>query len=208
MAATRGRVITFYSYKGGTGRSMAVANTACILSRQADVKKGVLVIDWDLDAPGLHWFFSSNPPGIAAERFYMRHKGVVELFRQIRHGIRSSPEESVNEEVTERVIREIDIGSFVVETGVPKIKLMPACRVSSAYGDEVSLFDWRELFSVAPTAIRAFAEIVAEQYEYVLIDSKTGLNDISGICTALLPDQLVVSIYSELSEPNWWHRDC
>jgi MinD-like ATPase involved in chromosome partitioning or flagellar assembly len=27
-----GRVVTFYSYKGGTGRSMAVANVAWILA--------------------------------------------------------------------------------------------------------------------------------------------------------------------------------
>ena len=42
-------MITFYSYKGGTGRSMALANVACYLAR----KYRVLAIDWDLDAPGL-----------------------------------------------------------------------------------------------------------------------------------------------------------
>jgi Mrp family chromosome partitioning ATPase len=48
------RVITFYSYKGGTGRSMALANTAWIL---ASAGKRVLTIDWDLEAPGLHRYF-------------------------------------------------------------------------------------------------------------------------------------------------------
>src|SRR5215212_1751660 len=48
-----GRVITFYSYKGGTGRSMALANVAWIL---ASAGKRVLAIDWDLEAPGLHHF--------------------------------------------------------------------------------------------------------------------------------------------------------
>ena len=47
----QGRVITFYSYKGGTGRSMAVANAAWI---PATNDKRVLVIDWDLEAPGMH----------------------------------------------------------------------------------------------------------------------------------------------------------
>ena len=46
-----GRVITFYSYKGGTGRSMALANIAWILASNG---YRVLVIDWDLEAPGLH----------------------------------------------------------------------------------------------------------------------------------------------------------
>ncbi|HEX2209438.1 MAG TPA: P-loop NTPase, partial [Longimicrobium sp.] len=51
---TPGRIITFYSYKGGTGRSMVLANTAWILASQG---KSVLVIDWDLEAPGLHRYF-------------------------------------------------------------------------------------------------------------------------------------------------------
>lgn len=51
--AGAGRIITFYSYKGGTGRTMALANTAWILASSG---KSVLVVDWDLDAPGLDRF--------------------------------------------------------------------------------------------------------------------------------------------------------
>jgi len=59
---TRGQIITFYSYKGGTGRSMALANIACILAEQQTVArgKGVLMIDWDLEAPGLHRYFGGR----------------------------------------------------------------------------------------------------------------------------------------------------
>ena len=46
-----GQIITFYSYKGGTGRSMALANVAWILASNG---KRVLMVDWDLEAPGLH----------------------------------------------------------------------------------------------------------------------------------------------------------
>ena len=49
-----GRIVTFYSYKGGTGRSMALANVAWIL---AAAGKRVLAVDWDLEAPGLHRYF-------------------------------------------------------------------------------------------------------------------------------------------------------
>ncbi|MBL0344368.1 MAG: AAA family ATPase [Anaerolineales bacterium] len=55
MDKTDGKVITFYSYKGGTGRSMALANIAWILASNG---KKVLVIDWDLEAPGLHRYFA------------------------------------------------------------------------------------------------------------------------------------------------------
>jgi len=49
-----GEIITFYSYKGGTGRSMALANVAWVLASNG---RRVLVIDWDLEAPGLHRYF-------------------------------------------------------------------------------------------------------------------------------------------------------
>ncbi len=49
-----GKIITFYSYKGGTGRSMALANVAWILASNG---KRVLTLDWDLEAPGLHRYF-------------------------------------------------------------------------------------------------------------------------------------------------------
>ncbi len=43
-------IVTFYSYKGGTGRTMAMANIAGLLSRRG---KSVLVVDFDLESPGL-----------------------------------------------------------------------------------------------------------------------------------------------------------
>ena len=49
-----GKIVTFYSYKGGTGRSMALANVAWILAAN---NNKVLTIDWDFEAPGLHRYF-------------------------------------------------------------------------------------------------------------------------------------------------------
>src|ERR1700739_4801894 len=47
-------IYPFYSFKGGVGRSMALSNVAEFLcSRGARV----LMIDWDLEAPGLESFF-------------------------------------------------------------------------------------------------------------------------------------------------------
>ncbi len=47
-------IFTFYSYKGGVGRSMAMANVAEWLYQQ---DKKVIMIDWDLEAPGIEGFF-------------------------------------------------------------------------------------------------------------------------------------------------------
>jgi len=49
-----GTLITFYSYKGGIGRTMALANIATLLACWG---KRVLIVDWDLEAPGVEHFF-------------------------------------------------------------------------------------------------------------------------------------------------------
>jgi hypothetical protein len=47
----------FIPTRVGPGRSMALANVACLLTRKLAGGKGVLMVDWDLEAPGLHRFF-------------------------------------------------------------------------------------------------------------------------------------------------------
>lgn len=48
-AQDTGRIVTFYSYKGGTGRTMALVNVGWIMASNG---KRVLLVDWDLEAPG------------------------------------------------------------------------------------------------------------------------------------------------------------
>jgi MinD-like ATPase involved in chromosome partitioning or flagellar assembly len=51
-------IYTFYSYKGGVGRSMALANIA---ERFHEKGLRVIIVDWDLEAPGLETFFTPRP---------------------------------------------------------------------------------------------------------------------------------------------------
>src|SRR5690348_6063354 len=43
-------IVTFYSFKGGVGRSMALVNVAETLAERG---YRVILCDWDLEAPGL-----------------------------------------------------------------------------------------------------------------------------------------------------------
>jgi MinD-like ATPase involved in chromosome partitioning or flagellar assembly len=193
MESKRGRVTTFYSYKGGTGRSMAVANVACLLSRRTDVERGVLAIDWDLEAPGLHWFFrQAGAPGGQSEANSFVQNGVIELFQYISSRMEGATQSPLVEKSVVEIVRAITLKDFVVPTTVPGVDLMVAGRFDEGYEERVNGFDWRLLFDHAPSLIRCLAEFLATKYDYVLIDSRTGLNDISGVCTTLLPDQLVL----------------
>lgn len=57
ITAAGGAIVTFYSYKGGVGRTMALANVAVQLARKGS---RVLMVDWDLEAPGLINYFISE----------------------------------------------------------------------------------------------------------------------------------------------------
>ena len=52
--------VTFYSYKGGSGRSLLLANTAQFL---ALARKRVVALDLDFEAPGLHYKLNIGKPG-------------------------------------------------------------------------------------------------------------------------------------------------
>ena len=72
MTRSDGKIVTFYSFKGGTGRTMALANVAWILASNG---LKVLVVDWDLDSPGLHRYFHPflDPAKVAAT------PGIIEI---------------------------------------------------------------------------------------------------------------------------------
>src|SRR5687768_18543120 len=90
LTNTIGETITFYSYKGGNGRTMALSNVATLLAQQ-NHKDKVLVIDWDLEAPGLHRFFFqdslftsfTNEQRTELYRKVEEEPGLIDLFIKI-----------------------------------------------------------------------------------------------------------------------------
>src|ERR1700691_1164540 len=79
----RGVIYTFYSFKGGVGRTMALANVAALLAKWG---YSVLIVDWDLEAPGLERFFSGVKPDIGKVR--AKTSGIVDLMHARKNGDR------------------------------------------------------------------------------------------------------------------------
>lgn len=198
-ARTPGSIITFYSYKGGTGRTMALANTACVLAERVSGDPGekVLVVDWDLEAPGLHQFLPARlrSRGPALDTGLGAERGLIDLFIAIREALPEAQPASADEaeEAVETAMSRIDVGDFIGDTEVPNIHIIRAGRNDDGlYSRRVNTFDWEGLFKRAPGIYRRVAEALGLRYRYVLVDSRTGVTDISGICTSLLPEKLVV----------------
>ncbi|MCP4139808.1 MAG: tetratricopeptide repeat protein [Chloroflexi bacterium] len=184
-----GSIITFYSYKGGTGRSMALANVASLIAR--DKKKKVLVIDWDLEAPGLHRYFSK---GVETPENINR-PGVIDLF------IKISEEAEISSGFCEKIYdaenwkifaKALSVNEYIIQNVVPGVDFIKAGQINTDYPNKISNFDWASFYQKCSVSIQAFRNWISHKYDYCFIDSRTGFTDTSGICTTLLPEKLVL----------------
>lgn len=183
-----GTIITFYSYKGGVGRSMAVANVGRLLARgQTPAGSSTLLIDWDLEAPGLSEYFRLEQP---AER------GLIEYFHDLVQLLRGRSDWSgADRGALAGIFQDkLPIQRYLCRTKENVLVMAAGAQENAkrgAYQSLVAAFDWVGLYREYPFAIQAFREVLRSNFAYVLIDSRTGISDISGLCTALLPDKLV-----------------
>jgi Tetratricopeptide repeat/TIR domain/AAA domain/NB-ARC domain len=183
-----GQIITFYSYKGGTGRTMAVANVAWILASNG---KRVLVVDWDLESPGLHKFF--HP--FLDESTVMATPGVIEIINEyalaaVTPGSRP-PDWHLD---YARVLRHAVSLEWNEFPGNGTLDFLSAGRQNRDYASTLSSLDWDNFYDRlnGGAFFRAMRQDMKENYDYVLIDSRTGLSDVADICTVELPDTLVI----------------
>jgi MinD-like ATPase involved in chromosome partitioning or flagellar assembly len=173
--------VTFYSYKGGVGRSTALANVAALLAANG---RRVLMIDFDLEAPGLDSFEEFKIP--------KDKPGIVEYTGEYL-----------------KTNRAPSIKSYVHAVELPdrisgNLWLLPAGKKDANYNRQRSQINWNDLYQNKQGALffENFKADIEQTYDpdYVLVDSRTGLTDVGGICTAHLPS-LVVLLFA-LNEQN------
>jgi tetratricopeptide (TPR) repeat protein/cellulose biosynthesis protein BcsQ len=190
MGASTGKIITFYSYKGGTGRSMAVANVAWILASNG---KKVLVVDWDLEAPGLHRYFYP----FLLDKDLTSSEGLVDFV--IDFAIEAATPDQGDKPDKDWYKTHTNMLRYAVSLdwqfpGSGTLDLIPAGRQGPSYAEHVNSFNWQNFYERLGGG--AFLEAVKDnmraEYDYILIDSRTGVSDTSGICTVQMPDILVI----------------
>jgi tetratricopeptide (TPR) repeat protein len=179
-----GEVVTFYSYKGGTGRTLALSNLAVLLAGQRRASTPVLMVDWDLEAPSLHHYFPCLEPG----------PGVLELFEACRDQLQRRAMPGMDEmTLAHDVLQAVGWEQYVcrVDPSCP-LYLMRAGNFDDGYAERLAALRWDALFDRCPPLFRCFADMLARHFRHVLVDARTGRADSAGICTTLLPRKLVV----------------
>jgi tetratricopeptide (TPR) repeat protein len=172
------KTITFYSYKGGVGRSLALSNIA---ERFAEFGKKVCVMDFDLDAPGLQFKFNNYTQG------------------KITNGLMDYIHLHSCNGVTPENIKDFAIDLVPKSSNFQPIKFIPAGNIDdSNYWKKLSMIKWHDMFySEHGDGIGFFLDLKAKiekefQPDFLLIDSRTGITDISGITLKLFADEVVI----------------
>ena len=168
-------VTTFYSFKGGVGRTMALVNVAVTLALRG---RRVLVVDFDVEAPGLDTF------GVLRPREEV--PGVIDFVTQYL-------------EVGQAPAANSFIGECpAIGDQGGGLWIMPSGR-NETYAAKFNQVDWGSLYE-RHDGFLLFEDLKEQwnqivQPDYVLIDSRTGHTDTSGICTRQLPNSVVILFF-------------
>jgi tetratricopeptide (TPR) repeat protein/MinD-like ATPase involved in chromosome partitioning or flagellar assembly len=184
-------IFTFYSYKGGVGRSMALANVAQLFY-EAGLK--VLMVDWDLEAPGLERFFTND-----VEKIH-DNPGLIDMLLAYKQRMSQQPLERERDVLP---FQKEKLDNYIVDVspeiyGEGRILLLPAGRRPAEhfaeYASSVLTFDWDDFYRNWEGEL--FFEWLRQQLEQmadvVLIDSRTGVTEMGGVCTYQLADTIVM----------------
>ncbi len=184
-------VLSFYSFKGGVGRTTALVSLAIQLARSG---KKVAVIDLDLEAPGL----SSLLPGADGQ---VAEYGVVDyLLECCILGSKGS----------------MDIADYyhlvddpmLVADG-PPITVVPAGKLDHNYLEKLARIDYEALYAPMPgerPGVLPLKELLKHirserNVDYILIDSRAGFHDLGGLALSGMSHLDV--LFGLSSEQSW-----
>lgn len=189
------QAVTFYSYKGGVGRSLLVANCALYL---AQLGLRVVALDLDLEAPGLHYKFRT-----ALGESFPPSRGLIDLID--RYSSENQLYESLND-----VSFDVPLGDPMLEPNSPPprgwLRVIPAGSAPSAnYWRRVANVDWKRfLYDEGATGVEFFIDLrdrITEEFgaDLLLIDSRTGITEMGNVATSVLADK-VICIVTDVAE--------
>ena len=205
-------IFAFYSFKGGVGRSMSLLNVAYALAGRG---RHVLMLDMDLEAPGLSEFLKQKEEIVTTSKY-----DIVDLLSWAQSTASDLLSEQ-NQLAPSVVPKSTDYISSIHPAKIENLK--PAlgetghldvisARLDDNYFDRFShlslgslgqeeivgtgrvLRAWLKslVVQVEVPDYYCLGETINVPYDYILIDSRTGISEIGGLCIGPLSDRLIV----------------
>ncbi|NTW53251.1 MAG: NACHT domain-containing protein [Chlorobaculum sp.] len=168
--------VTFYSYKGGVGRSLLAANVGVLCARRGKT----LLWDLDIEAPGMH-----NIPGLDPSRTIK--EGFFEWLIEWQKSKKSAKDADYDK-----------LAGLPCQTPTSaQLCILPAYGEKKDFAGLYQDVQWddflvRDLDSGLTLFRRALDAFGDAGFETVILDSRTGITDIGGLLAALLPHVTVM----------------
>ncbi|MFN7501278.1 MAG: ParA family protein [Dolichospermum sp.] len=170
------RTVTFYSFKGGVGRTTALTHVAWILAMRG---RKVVAVDLDLEAPGLSTAFNLQP---------QPKYGIVDYFYE-----RSYLPEGIKASIS---ITEI-FGEVRIPNAKGRLFVVPAGCLSLDYIAKVDDLHANTIIDGDQNLWSVFKCEIDEQLkpDVILIDSRTGINQWGALSLIQAADAAVIFLF-------------
>lgn len=172
-------VVTFYSFKGGVGRSTALGLVAGILATR---NRRVVMVDFDLEAPGISVLFQNDLENTNEEQY-----GVLDYLHQ-RY---LTPD--LNIPTIDNCICQVNLGTR------GELFLVPAGEYNENYIHRLADLDRHSLqsFYKGKGEINPVQQLITDikdrlDPDVILIDARPGFNDTSAIALFDLADMAII----------------
>ncbi len=170
------RTVTFYSFKGGVGRTTALTHVASILAMRG---RKVVAVDLDLEAPGLSTAFN-----LKLQPKY----GIVDYFYE-----RSYLPEGVKPNI---LITDI-FSEVKISNATGRVFVVPAGYLSLDYVSKVDDIHATTVIDGDKNLWSIFKEEIQEQLkpDIILIDSRTGINQWGALSLIQAADEAIIFLF-------------
>lgn len=190
LALRQGSVATFYSYKGGVGRTSALAGVALALALLHGKK--VLAIDWDLETPDLHFALGLG------DDWSKGRSGLLEYIEASASEFRDMQDHQASHD-DGRGVKLDDFVSRILPTPAGAdcggcLDLLTAGDLGPGYLQRLRRLDWQRAYAHEGGfwIMERLRLQATELYDFVLIDARAGRSDASMIPLLQFSDLAVV----------------
>ena len=180
-------IVSFFSFKGGVGRTTTLVATALTLARHGH---RVAVVDLDLESPGISTFFlpdtEESPPGMID---YLLEKNIQGKNWKLKDHLELVKDPKL-------------LGD--TEKSLP---ILSAGNVDNNYLEKLARLDCQNLLNVNNPLQKTWSDMFKElneaagKLDFILLDTRTGFHDLGGLAIAEFSHAAV--IFGTQSRQSW-----